>query len=437
MAQLVAVDLVSNGSPRVATYSISPPVGIVWSNANNGIYTISMQSNEVKDTEGASVASGQLGLFTVNVPTPVFSDKLDVLAGWTLNPSWEYGVPADGTATSPTSGFTGPNVIGYNLAGNYERFIPFPKYATTPVIDCSSATSLILRFQRWLRVRSGDTAAVQISANGGSSWTDVWVSSGNVLDNSWRQVEYDVSSAAAGSPSVQVRWSMASDNTPASQNDIGWNIDDIEMIRGGSSGQFVTNFALIATANNPLWGSITPSGATYAMGLSGQVTATPATYYKFVNWTGDASGTSNPLTVVLNTNLAVQAVFAEILTSNRPTPHWWLASKGVTQNFETAVTNVGVNRMPLWQSYVAGLNPNDPTSQLRLSLAPGAGGASMVLNWDAVTGRVYTVSSSTNLVTAFLALSNAVNLPFPVNRITNALGPNSPQKIYRLEVQKP
>ena len=435
LAQLVSVDISSNGTPRVATYSLDPPVGGAWSNVDSGIYTIAMQSSQVKDTEGASVASGQLGLFTVNVPISIFSDKLDVLSGWTLDSGWEFGVPRYTSGKAPTSGFTGTNIIGYNLGGNYGRFIIPTRYATTPIIDCSSAASLMLRFQRWLRVKNLDTAAIQISTNGGSSWADVWVSSGDVLDSSWKQTEYDVSSAA-GSSSVKLRWSMASDNTSL-PNDIGWNIDDVEVLRGGASGPFATNFALTATANNPLWGSVTPSDATYAMGLSGQVTAVPATYYKFANWTGDAAGSVNPLMLVLNSNLAIQAVFAELITTNHPTPYWWLASFGYTQNFETAVTNVGANKMQLWQSYIAGLNPNDPASQLRLSLTPGANAATVVLNWDAITGRVYSVSSSTNLAAGFLTLTNALNLPFPNNRVTNVVTPSSRMTLYRLEVRKP
>ena len=436
LAQFVSVDIASNGSPRVVTYSAGPPVGGVWSNADNGLYTIAMLSQQVKDTDGASVTPKQLGLFTVNVPTAVYSDKLDALSGWTLDSGWEFGVPRYAPGTGPTSGFTGTNIIGYNLGGNYARNIFPTRYATTPVIDGSTATSLTLRFQRWLRVKNGDTANIQISANG-SAWTDVWTAPGNVLDGAWQQVQYDLPGFAVGSASVQVRWGMASDGSSISQNDIGWNFDDVEILRGGAAGPFATNFALTATANNPLWGAVSPSGATYAMGLPGQVTATPATYYRFASWTGDASVTNNPLTVVLNSNLAVQAVFAEIVTTNHPTPYWWLASYGYTQNFETVVTNLGGNKMPLWQSYVAGLNPNDPASQLRLSLTPGSNGASVVLNWVSVTGRVYTVSSSTNLSTGFLTLANATNLPFPVNRITNAVGPSSPMKLYRLEVQKP
>src|SRR2546425_8953262 len=43
-------------------------------------------------------------------------------------------------------------------------------------------------------------------------------------------------------------------------------------------------------------------------------------------WTNGASGTNNPLTILLTTNVSIRAMFAEILTTNYPTPYWWLAS---------------------------------------------------------------------------------------------------------------
>lgn len=197
-----------------------------------------------------------------------------------------------------------------------------------------------------------------------------------------------------------------------------------------------TNFALTVTANNPAWGSVSPDGGMYPDGTSVQITATPAAYYHFVNWTGGTSSTNNPITVVLDTNKSLQAVFAERLTTNRPTPLWWLASYGYTQNLESAVTQPGSNGIPLWQSYIAGLNPNDPGSQLRLSLA-SVSGSSVTLHWSAVTGRVYSVLSSTNPLGVFTPVPNATDLPAAITGITNTGLPAATRMFYRLEVRKP
>jgi hypothetical protein len=124
------------------------------------------------------------------------------------------------------------------------------------------------------------------------------------------------------------------------------------------------------------------------------------------------------------------------MTTNHPTPHWWLASHGYTQNFENAVMNIGSNGGALWESFIAGLDPNDPNSQLRLYVAPGSGN-NVVLHWNAVTGRVYTVLASTNGMNAFAPIISAENLPSAITGITNSPINSSAQMLYRLEVRKP
>jgi uncharacterized repeat protein (TIGR02543 family) len=59
-------------------------------------------------------------------------------------------------------------------------------------------------------------------------------------------------------------------------------------------------------------GSVTrdPDQPYYPLGSLVTVTATPTTGYGFIGWTGDATGSTNPLTVVMDTNLNIKAVFA-------------------------------------------------------------------------------------------------------------------------------
>jgi predicted NUDIX family NTP pyrophosphohydrolase len=427
-AQFVSIDVSSDGTPRVATYAADPPGGGFWTHNDQGVYTISLRTNQVSDTEGSWVAGQQLGQFSVNVPLVLYSDNLDMDSGWTLQPQWQYGVPAY-SGSGPASGFTGTKIIGYNLSGNYSNNLP-STYATSPVIDCSGASSLTLRFQRWLRLRNNDTALIEVSTNG-SSWITVWSTSSSVQDSAWQAPQYPLPSSVAGSSTVRLRFGLASNG---SQTDIGWNIDDVEIF--GQSGNPPQQFLLATLANNPAWGSITPSGGTYPAGSTVDVTARPATYFQFKNWTGGASGSNNPITITMDANRTVQAVFEEISTTNHPTPLWWLASYGYTQNLETVVTTLGSNGVALWQSFIAGLNPNDPASQLRLSVAQN-NSDSVVLRWNAVTGRVYTVWSSTNGVSTFAPISGAANLPSSITAITNGPINSSAMTFYRLEVWKP
>jgi len=146
--------------------------------------------------------------------------------GWSMEGLWQFGTPGY-IITGPSSAFTGTRIVAYNLTGNYENRLS-PAYATTPPINCSGASSVTLRFQRWLRLRSGDTASIEVSTNG-TVWTEVW-STHSLLDDSWTTVQYSLPSWVAGSPSVWLRWGIASGQ---SQNDIGWNIDDVALLGNG------------------------------------------------------------------------------------------------------------------------------------------------------------------------------------------------------------
>ncbi len=226
-AQLVSVSASGDGTPRVAIYRVTSPSGNAWTRGDNGTYTVWMQTNQVHDTEGARVAAGQLGEFNVAVPLTFYAANMDSDPGWTLEPDWEYGTPSY-SVNGPTSGYTGTKVIGHNLSGNYANNLS-AQYATTPAIDCSGATSLGLRFKRWLRTRPNDTVSIQVTTNG-TDWVSVWSTMSAVYDTSWREMQYALPDSVAGSATVRIRWGLASN---ASQNDIGWNIDDVEVFGEG------------------------------------------------------------------------------------------------------------------------------------------------------------------------------------------------------------
>jgi hypothetical protein len=226
VATFVSIDQTSNGTPRTATYRITAP-GAEWTESSDGLYTISMLANSVADTEGAVVAAGDLGSFRVAIPRAIYVALMDTNPGWTLEGLWQHGRPLY-VLSGPTSAPTGTNILGYNLLGNYENRLS-PVYATTPPINCVGASSLTLRFKRYLGLKSGDIANIQISTNA-TDWSDLWSTSATVADTSWQTVQYPLPSWVAGAPALQLRWGMASGQT---QNDIGWNIDDVLLLVNG------------------------------------------------------------------------------------------------------------------------------------------------------------------------------------------------------------
>ncbi len=158
-----------------------------------------------------------------------FKEELDSDPGWSTEGLWQFGVPTGqggsyGNA-DPSSGYTGDNVYGYNLNGDYESSMP-ERNLTTPAIDCSGKSNVHLKFYRWLNVESSsyDHAYVKIS-NDGISWTVLWENDNTIEDDSWNLVDFDISAYADNESTVYIRWTMGT--TDGYWHYSGWNIDDI------------------------------------------------------------------------------------------------------------------------------------------------------------------------------------------------------------------
>ena len=67
----------------------------------------------------------------------------------------------------------------------------------------------------------------------------------------------------------------------------------------------ITKFTLAVAASEG--GSVNTSGGTYNENTNVSVTATPAEGYAFSGWSGDASGSTNPLSVSITGNKDITA----------------------------------------------------------------------------------------------------------------------------------
>ena len=63
-------------------------------------------------------------------------------------------------------------------------------------------------------------------------------------------------------------------------------------------------------------GAVQPSSGTFEAGTSETIRATPANGYRFDHWGGNATGTSNPLNIIINTNKTLTAYFMKAYTLN-------------------------------------------------------------------------------------------------------------------------
>ncbi len=77
LASLVSVNSNNDGSPITATYQINAPGGN-WDPADNGTYSLSLQTNQVSDTNGNFTEAANLGGFVANVP-PISASEQNII----------------------------------------------------------------------------------------------------------------------------------------------------------------------------------------------------------------------------------------------------------------------------------------------------------------------------------------------------------------------
>ena len=199
-----------------------------------GDWVLTVTDNAGGDVGSLNSWTLRIGAGAAGCPDRVVfaSFPLDTDEGWTGTGQWAHGVPTGGSGTSglgdPTSGFTGANVWGYNLAGGYPNNMA-EETLTSTAIDCTGKTGVRVNFRRWLGVESAsfDQANFQVS-NDGSVWNTIWAHSGSAInESSWSPQGYDISAVADNQATVYLRWTMGT--TDGSVTYHGWNIDDVSL----------------------------------------------------------------------------------------------------------------------------------------------------------------------------------------------------------------
>lgn len=294
----VTIDLLKNG-----VFSMNLASGV----PNSGSHAWAIPANQTLDSnyriritsvETPEFSDLSLAEFTITVP-PAYYASMDVNPGWSFShASWAFGQPTgagqDGYgAPDPTSGYNGPNVIGYRLDGDYEIKIGSTRWATTPAIDCSNHENVKLSFQRWLGIEQFqfDKVFIEVS-NNNVDWTPVWLNSTAYIDDqAWIHCEYDISAVADSQATVYVRWGLGT--TDDSWNWCGWNIDEVIV-----DGDFVGGGAGITITESGGSTTVTEGGATdtYTIVLNTEPTASVT-----VTITPDSQVSVSPANLVFTT----------------------------------------------------------------------------------------------------------------------------------------
>jgi RHS repeat-associated protein len=187
-------------------------------------------------------------------------------------------------------------------------------YDTGTVVSVGATPASGSRFGSWSGAAGGTTTPVNVTMNADKSVTGNFIKT-YVLSTS--VVGTGTVSPASGTYDIGTVVSLSA--TPGS----GWRFGSWS---GGAAGTvspvnvtmsadrsvtaaFIQQFALSTTVTGS--GSINPSAGVYDTGTVVQLTATPASGWRFGQWTGALAGSTNPSSVTMNATKSVGATFIQ------------------------------------------------------------------------------------------------------------------------------
>jgi N-acetylneuraminic acid mutarotase len=195
---------------------------------------------------------------------------------------------------------------------------------------------------------------------------------------------------------------------------------------------YLEAYATLSVQASPANAGSVSGGGTFVVGAKVQLAATASNNWLFTGWNDGA--TNNPYSVTVPpTNSTYTANFSKIDSIGDGIPDWWRAQyfggDGTTTNAQSCATaDPDGDGLTNQQEFLAGTNPNDPSSSMHMLPAPAAAqtNSTFAVQWQSVAGKFYVMERSTNLVNGFDAtLKTHIPATPPINSETdtNAVGP--------------
>jgi len=240
---------VSIGDPN-GTYGDIAPEGGTANNSTN-VYVVSASSAcpQGHPMTFQIALSAELGYTTsvnfdviVGDRSIVYFDDFSTNQGWSGlggTGEWTIGTAIGGAGTDsygepdPAQDHTptGDNMLlGNDLTadGDYGASMTQTYWVTSPIIDCSDYTEVIMVYYRWLGIESDSYDNVYFQVYNGSSWITLLENGNTTIDEtSWSIQNYDLSAYADENSDFRIRFGIGI--TDGYWNFCGWNIDDIEI----------------------------------------------------------------------------------------------------------------------------------------------------------------------------------------------------------------
>lgn len=215
-SQAVFPDIPSNETRTSLTPHFSVQIGAGVDPGTRIDFNLSIASDQGSFTSGFHEYVGKFDT--------AFFDNMDGSDnGWTHGGTlddWTHGQPTGAGLTDPPSAYSGTNIWGNNLSGNYQDNAN--DYLLSPTIDCSHLKHTRLSFQRWLSAEKSiyDSSAIYVNNH------LLWINDPDYdqIDTQWNRQDIDLSAYADLNSTVQLKFVLKSD---AALHLGGWNIDDL------------------------------------------------------------------------------------------------------------------------------------------------------------------------------------------------------------------
>jgi len=199
--------------------------------------------------------------------------KEDFETGWSAwtadNGVWEIGIPTSG----PGGSHTGVYCVATVLDGDYSSGAD--SRLESPALDLPQVTGgerLELRFWQWYSYASGDAGYVEISTDGGSSWTELSNPAKSQASSDWSVVAVDLTAYAG--QTVRLGFYHSTDATAKSS---GWYVDNMEMCHGIPIEQWLPHVPTPEQTDISI--ETSPTGTTVEVSL-----VFPNSGYRVQNW---------------------------------------------------------------------------------------------------------------------------------------------------------
>ena len=278
------------GTPLAATVAVGPfatatdpGTGAYSIQVPEGTYDITASAPGHASVTAASVALASSQTWDQDFVLQAYAIVLDDDVeggnlGWTTgSPAWSITTTS---AHSPTHSWT-------DSVGNYIDNVNTS--LTSPALDLTGGAGIQLAFwQRYDTEATYDFCHVEVSANNGTSWTEVAVYDGN--QPSWQPVTLAVPQLD-GAAQARVRFRLTSDVSIVRD---GWYVDDIVLAWLPPQAPQAMTVSVVGsgtvTSSPPGINCPSDCSESFAFGTPVILSAVPEAGWTFTGWTGDCSG---------------------------------------------------------------------------------------------------------------------------------------------------